>query len=378
MKAATDASNDAGRKAVRILLALLAAFLLVAEPAAAQDSRNLFERLFSPLTKRPAPPEAIPEKPPAAKRKVRAAPAAVAQTPAVEKLADARTILVIGDFMSGGLAEGLTAAFGESPGVRIAQRANGSSGLVRDDYYDWFTELPRLIEETSPSIVAVMIGANDRQEFRTTEPRLAPGSDAWNKEYEARAARLAAIIAGRRIPFIWVGQPSYSSARMSSDMVAFNDVFQRAAEAAGGTYVDIWDGFVDETGAYVTTGPDMNGQPARLRAGDGINVTQAGRRKIAFYAEKPLRRLLGDAADPQATALAKGDLSTAPADGLSPPRIDRTVPIALGDPDLDGGTDLLGATVEVFVREDETPGARLIQEGVPPMPPSGRADDFTR
>ena len=40
--------------------------------------------------------------------------------------------------------------------------------------------------------------------------------------------------------------------------------------------MDIWDGFVDENGAYVSTGPDINGQPARLRAGDGINLTKAG------------------------------------------------------------------------------------------------------
>jgi hypothetical protein len=34
----------------------------------------------------------------------------------------------------------------------------------------------------------------------------------------------------------------------------------------------------------------------RLRGSDGINVTRAGQRKIAFYIEKPARRLLGDAA----------------------------------------------------------------------------------
>ena len=32
----------------------------------------------------------------------------------------------------------------------------------------------------------------------------------------------------------------------------------------------------------------MNGQPVRLRSDDGINLSKAGKRKVAFYAEKPL------------------------------------------------------------------------------------------
>ena len=83
---------------------------------------------------------------------------------------------------------------------------------------------------------------------------------------------------------------------MTSDMLAFNDIYHSAAESHGGEFVDVWDGFVDENGAFVTTGPDINGQPVRLRADDGINVTKAGKRKLAFYTEKPLAKILGLAA----------------------------------------------------------------------------------
>lgn len=44
----------------------------------------------------------------------------------------------------------------------------------------------------------------------------------------------------------------------------------------------MWDGFVDEGGKFVITGYDMNGQQARLREADGIGMTQAGKRKLAF------------------------------------------------------------------------------------------------
>ena len=66
-------------------------------------------------------------------------------------------------------------------------------------------------------------------------------------------------------------------------------------EAAGGTFVDVWDGFVDEAGKFVITGSDVNGQQVRLRGSDGINLTKAGKRKLAFYAEKDIRKILGDA-----------------------------------------------------------------------------------
>lgn len=73
-------------------------------------------------------------------------------------------------------------------------------------------------------------------------------------------------------------------------MLAFNEMYRATATTAGAEFIDIWDGFIDENGAFVSSGPDINGQPARLRANDGINFTAAGRRKLAFYAESRLPR----------------------------------------------------------------------------------------
>ena len=37
-------------------------------------------------------------------------------------------------------------------------------------------------------------------------------------------------------------------------------------------------------------GPDMNGQPVRLRGSDGISLSKPGKRKVAFDVEKPLNK----------------------------------------------------------------------------------------
>ncbi|HUH48949.1 MAG TPA: DUF459 domain-containing protein, partial [Mycoplana sp.] len=99
---------------------------------------------------------------PKAKKKVPPA-IAIPEPVVVAKLPDARKVLVVGDFIASGIGDGLTEAFMEIPGVAIEARTNGSSGLVRQDYYNWQTELPALIDEIKPAVVVLSLGANDRQ-----------------------------------------------------------------------------------------------------------------------------------------------------------------------------------------------------------------------
>src|SRR5690606_2405906 len=123
------------------------------------------------------------------------------------------------------------------------------------------------------------IGANDRQQMDVEGERETVRSENWNREYAERASRLAKAVTARKVPLLWVGAPPFKSSKMMLDMMAFNDVYRSTATAAGGEFVDIWDGFVDEAGNYMANGPDLNGQPARLRANDGINLARPGKRK---------------------------------------------------------------------------------------------------
>jgi uncharacterized protein len=296
---------------------------------------------------------------------------------AVEKQPNAHVVLVVGDFLAGGLAEGLEEAFVQTPTIRVIERTNGSSGFVRDDFYNWPEEIRATIETEKPAVVIAMIGSNDGQQMRVGDKKEEKATEAWAKEYEVRATNFAHGVRQSGIPLIWVGMPAFKSNSMTSDMLAFNDIYQRVAESVKGEFVDIWDGFVDENGAFITTGPDVNGQPERLRSRDGINFTKAGKRKIAFYVEKPLNKILGTTASPMVGTLTPGALPGMSAQPSAVPAIDRTVPISLSDPELDGGSELLGLTVTPK-REVRTPGERLVIEGVGPAAKPGRADDFAR
>jgi uncharacterized protein len=289
------------------------------------------------------------------------------QEPAVEKLENALVVLVVGDFLAGGLAEGLEEAYAKSPGVRIVDRSNGSSGFVRDDYYDWNSSIGEILEQEKPALVVVMIGSNDRQPLTIDGRAERPQTEPWLTEYVQRVTRFAETVKDAGLPLVWTGVPPFKSPSMSSDMLAFNDIYKRTAESVGGTFVDIWEGFVDENGAFTATGPDMNGQPVRLRGNDGINLTRPAKRKVAFYAEKPLGKILGPAASPDA---GQQEISALPQPGApaeAPADLTRTRPLSLASPEPDGGA-LLGASAR--------PAATAPERSAPSTQP-GRADHFS-
>jgi hypothetical protein len=293
-----------------------------------------------------------------------------------EKVDDARVVLVVGDFMASGLADALAEDYAESPKVKIVDGTNGSSGLVRTDFYDWPKEIGAVMDAAHPAVVVMMIGANDRQAMDTGGTKEAPRSDAWTAEYVRRVEAVAKAVTDRKIPLVWVGQPAFRFASMSSDMLALDDIYQRVVEAAKGDYVDIWDGFVDENGAFRFTGPDVNGQPVRLRSDDGIKLSKAGKRKVAFYVEKPLNKILGAAAGPEGSAPASAVPPTPGTDNTLVPSLDRTQPVSLAAPPADGNADLLGAKAAAKPAMGRSAADRLTIEGIAPSSPPGRADNF--
>ncbi|MBB5703552.1 hypothetical protein FHS76_003459 [Ochrobactrum daejeonense] len=362
-------------KSAAIALAALALLLSGLATASAQERpRTLFDMLFGP---RQAEPRRQHERPvqrrarPKPKRTQKATspasrPAPRPAAPAVdyvEKKPDAKKILVVGDFIGNGLAEGLDIAFASDPDLKVVSRVNGSSGFVRDDHFDWPENIGGIVDEEKPDTVVVMIGANDRQAITIKGTGLPLRSPEWNEEYQKRVAAFVKSIGDKHVPFVWIGQPPFRPRGMSQDMLALNEFYRGATEKAGGKFADVWDGFVDEDGNFTQTGFDINGQTARLRGNDGINITSAGKRKLAFYAEKPLRAYLGggNAEDQPLPAAERHDPSRP---------VDRVAPMSLRDIDRDESGVLLGGSLPTRPQ-----AARPAPTGNKPSP--GRADDFT-
>ena len=304
---------------------------------------------------------------------------AVAAAPAVkavEKNEDAVKVLVIGDFMAGQLASGLERMFAENPGLVTVDKSVALSGIVRDDVQDWPSTIGGIIDETKPIIVVALVGMNDRQQMRTQAGRVPKLSDAWQAEYKKRVDGLTEAVRNKRLPLIWVGLPPVSKSSMNADYLVLNEYYRTAVESAGGAFVDIWQGFVDEEGRYVRSGPDINGQIVSLRRADGINMTASGDEKLAFFTEKAIKRMTGFGKEALVSSLVSVGLPEGfKQDQYDPAGTGKTVVIALGNPAADGGNALEGG--EGFLTASDarqSTSFELVAKGLGTQPKDGRID----
>ena len=251
----------------------------------------------------PAPQIAAPPAPANPPAPVIAAPA-----PLPEKLPEVSFfVTVIGDNIGQLLAQGLQESFADKPQVLVRRKARESTGLVRDDYYDWLKVARDITggpDRERIDFAVIMIGSNDRQTLREAGVSLDVRSDRWKEIYGQRVEDLAAVFRDRKIPLVWVGLPVMRSERLSSDVLFFNQIYRERAQKAGAVYVDTWDAFVDDKGQYDPYGPDVNGQNVKLRTGDGVHFTKAGALKLAHFAEGDIRRAVTEANAPAQAAIA--------------------------------------------------------------------------
>lgn len=308
--------------------------------------------------------------------------AAAAAKPAViaVKNENAAKILVVGDFLAGGMGRELEKLYAANANVVIISKTDPSSGLVRDDVINWPEYIPTLIEEFKPAAIVALVGMNDRQKLWTVEGKPEKLSEAWLAEYNTRVSKIASIGISQKIPLVWVGLPPVRSGKMNADYLVFNEIYRtKIAAAGGGEYVDIWDGFTNEEGKFVSAGPDINGQIVRLRGSKGINMTRAGRAKLAFFADKALQKI-GVIGNPDGFNYASlGTINP----GIAQPNVPeydpvgtgKTVVIPLGSPALDGGDILEGEKDIVSAKESETSVSyKLVEKGEVNLPKAGRVD----
>jgi hypothetical protein len=374
------------------LLALWIA-LPLCSPVAAQDVNPFawIEQLF-----KPKPPPAVVNPAPEIRRAPASKPVRRPKQAArpVEKPADKPAVAptffvaVLGDSLGQLLGQGLGEALADRPDVAIQRRAKENSGLVRDDYLDWVQTVRDLLAGTEKIDFAVMmIGSNDRQPLRDADGSHEPRSEKWLAAYTSRIEAIASAFRDRKIPLVWVGLPVLKSERLAEDALAFNELYRTHAGKLGATYLDVWEAFADETGAYSASGPDINGQIVKLRAADGIHFTKAGARKLAHFVEPEIRRRLGDLA-PQMAPVAPELVPQAAVPGIaapsSPEQLAPIKPVVgpvlpLTAPALAPGAAL--ATRLDASKEPRTQAGTLIErvfiEGQPLDPRPGRADDFT-
>ena len=298
---------------------------------------------------------------------------------------------VIGDSLAGQLVQGLNDDLTDRPEIVAQNKAKESSGLVRDDFYDWgkaVTDLAAGPERID--FVVVMIGSNDSQPMRDGTDMLDPLSDRWAQQYQARIIALLAPFKAKKIPIAWVGLPPMRSDRLSQDISKINALARETAEKEGAVYIDLWDAFANQSGGFDASGPDLSGVDQKLRGVDGVHFTKAGFDKAASFVAAEIKRAFDKGKPTNDVAALPPDIEKAAKDinaeikqeSAPSPDSPLLAERPLAGPILSLTTQPL-AQDGVLVSKTTNPPAeseavtKVLRAGLPPTPVPGRADDYS-
>jgi hypothetical protein len=198
--------------------------------------------------------------------------------------------------------------------------------------------------------------------------------ERWVELYAKKIEELIGVLKSKGVPVLWVGLPAIRGQRGTSDMLFLDALYRDGAGKAGITYVDIWDGFVDEAGRFLQKGPDFEGQIRQLRTADGVFFTKPGARKLAHYVEREVTRLLAARSGPIAVPIepATPDANVVPGQPAPRPLAGPVMPLvasSVGTDQLLGGPGSRPAAVDALA-------ARTLVKGEALAAPAGRADDY--
>lgn len=206
---------------------------------------------------------------------------------------NAGLILVVGDRMARGVADGLKFTLAEKPQVRVEPLTDDRAGFAGENPPDWGSQVLAKIRGADVKAVVVMIGRQDLGKSFPGEPPEDFMTAEWIETYKAKVAALVRVVRQEKKPIVWAGLPPTGDELVNADFTQLNSIFQIASEDRRVRYVDIWDIFLAEDGSYSSYGPDVDGKNTRLRTNDRIDFTWAGYRKVAFFVERELSRVLG-------------------------------------------------------------------------------------
>ena len=199
--------------------------------------------------------------------------------------------------------------------------------------------------------------------------------ERWVELYAKKIEEMIGVLKSKGVPVLWVGLPAIRGPKGTSDMLFLDALYRDAAGKAGITYVDVWDGFVDEAGRFLQKGPDFEGQIRQLRTSDGVFFTKPGARKLAHYVEREVTRLLASRSGPIALPIepATPDANAVPGQPAPRPLAGPILPLvasSVGTDQLLGGPGSRPAAVDALA-------ARTLVKGEALAAPAGRADDFS-
>ncbi|HJS26056.1 MAG TPA: DUF459 domain-containing protein [Actinomycetota bacterium] len=186
-------------------------------------------------------------------------------------------VAVIGDSLSQGLGPAIEQWF-DPEFARVLSLGRQSTGLSRQDYFNWRSGMRQIVEEFRPDLVFVLLGSNDAQaQVSATGSPIPVGSVEWVNGYRERAEQMLSEATKAGTHVVWVGIPVVADRWRWDFYRRVNDIYRQAAATSPlATYVDSWAAFEAKDGGYTAFVRNERGELQEMRAPDGIHFTPTG------------------------------------------------------------------------------------------------------
>ncbi|MDQ0349934.1 DUF459 domain-containing protein [Ancylobacter vacuolatus] len=328
-------------------------------------------RRVRPMEPELAPPPPVVAQPPAEPRGKVYASSSEARAASGEVK---EVVLVFGDEQAGTLAQGLADAFAaDRETAAVVARAEADAGFAPGSGVDLIAaarQLPTGSEQAN--VIVVLAGSHDLEPITDAAGvRAELFDERWRDLYSRRVEDFLLALKLQRRNVVVVGLPPVEDAVRNEQIARYNALLKEMVERSGFIFVDVTDGFVDENGKFMMSGPAVDGQRRRLRTADGVGFTRAGARKLAFFVDQKLDDLLtGKDLPPTAADPAETRPSIIMLTGGPPAGNARAL---AGAPGVLSANEIRRSPMD----EDAAPApARMLVEGTAPSAVPGRTDDF--
>lgn len=203
------------------------------------------------------------------------------------------TVALVGDsMMAVNVAPQLSKELRKLGISRIISVYRSAAGLSRPDHFDWLSEYPRFLAGRNPDIIICAIGANDAQGFQVGKRVIRFGEPGWSKEYATRVQRFLDLLQAGGARIVWIAMPHMRNAAFDTRIQFINSlIVEQFGNRPGLTILkpDSWLAG-QPIQQYVEYAVSAQGRPERVRAEDGIHISDFGARRIAASIMAELQR----------------------------------------------------------------------------------------
>jgi uncharacterized protein len=186
-------------------------------------------------------------------------------------------VVVVGDSLAQGIGTFAERVFRPNL-VNVFREGQISTGLSREDYFDWPSRMRYIVHRARPDLTIVMLGENDGQSLVDPNGNTVAqiGTSDFPSAYEDRVREFARIATSEGGHVIWIGLPQPRDTRRWDFIGRQNAAFaQVAAELPNVSYFDTWSTFAAPDGGY--TAYYRDGKHITLvRADDGVHFNADG------------------------------------------------------------------------------------------------------